>query len=120
MIAGRDAEPDVAIGDAHRFGSDRNIRHECDREARADRDAIDGRDDRLLAVEHVVDDVAGLLHHAADSLRVALHVLDHVEVAARRERAPRAGDDHNVGLVVIGDIEPYAAQLPMEAYDWWH
>jgi len=114
MIARGDTQSDVAVGDTHRFGGNRNIRHERDREARANRDSVDGRDDRLLAVEHVVDDIARFFQHAPDDLRVALHVLDHVEVAARRKRAARSGDDHDVGFVVIGDIEPDPAQLPMK------
>ena len=115
VIAGGDAEAQMAVGDAHRFGGDRDVGHERHRQARADRDAIDRRNDDLLAIDDVVNDVARLAHRLRDVGVVALHRLDHVEVAAGRKRATLAGDDDDVGLGIVVDVLPHPAQLPMQA-----
>src|SRR5262249_49747827 len=73
--------------------------------------SVDGRDDRLLAVDHVVDQVAHLAEHAGHPAVVADLALHHREVPARGERLARAGDHHDPGLVVARDVRPHPGQL---------
>ena len=69
MVAGGDAEPRVAVDDARRFfeAIDTSARSAAD-QAGADRGAAHGADDRLGAVDDVVDDVAASFQVASARL----------------------------------------------------
>ena len=60
-VTGSDAEPGVSIDDAGRFSRDRNVGENSDDEPSPDRRSIDGRDDHLVAIDDVVDEVLGFL-----------------------------------------------------------
>ena len=64
VIAGRDAEPRVAVDDRRRRSGDADVREQRHREPGADCRAVDRRDDRLAAVDDVVDEVARLVEDA--------------------------------------------------------
>jgi hypothetical protein len=75
-------------------------------EAGADRGAVHRRDDRLGAVDDVVDEVAGLLEHPDADREVVGHVGDEVEVAAGGERLALAAHDDDPGVGVGVDHRP--------------
>ena len=114
VVAGGDAEPRVAVDDLGLLRGDRDVGQDAGDQARADGGAAHGADDRLGAVDDVVDDVARLLPGAQQRV-VVLHVLfDEIEVAAGREHlAAGALDDHAVDRVVAVDVAPHVDQLGM-------
>ena len=82
-----------------------------DDEPGADGHAVHRRDDRLAAVDDVVDEVARLAEHPGARREVRDHLLDEIEVAARRERAAGAADDHGAGLGVGVDGAPHLGEV---------
>src|SRR5262245_19847357 len=114
VVAGGDAEPGVAVDDLGLLRGDRHVGQDARDQARAYGGAAHGADDRLGAVDDVVDDVARLLPGPQKRV-VVLHVLfDDVEVAAGREHlAAGALDDHAVDRVVAVDVAPHIDQLAM-------
>ncbi len=90
---------------------DRDVGEQPDREPGADRGAGHRRDDRLRAVDHVVDEVARLVEDAPPRLVVGRDLEHEVEVAARAERAVGAADEHRAGLVVVADRAPDRGEL---------
>ena len=106
MIAGGDAELGVAVDQLGGLGRDRNVGQHADHQARAHGGAADGADDRLAAIDHVVDEIARLLPTLAALLEVVGEIAGHVEVAARRERAAGAGDDDGRSVGVAVDVAP--------------
>ena len=107
MVARHHAEAQVPVGQACILGDDADVGHQRDREPRADGGAVDRRDDRLLAVEHVEHEVGGLGGHPRYRGVIARHLLEHLQVAARRERAPGTGDDGDLRGIVGGDVAPH-------------
>ena len=72
----------MAIDDACRFSGDRNVGEHCDDKAGTNGHAIDGGDDRFIAIYHAIDKIAGLLP-GLDALRFVVDIgVDHAEVAA--------------------------------------
>jgi hypothetical protein len=106
VIAGRDAELDVAVAEPGILRADRDVGQQGHHGARADGHAVDRRDDRLLAVDDVVDQVAHLGEHVRHPVVIAGHPPDHVQVAAGRERLTRSGDHGHPGIRVGGDFGP--------------
>ena len=78
---------------------------------RADGRAVHGRDQRLGAVDDVVDEVACLLPGAAKRLVVSHVLLDHVEVAAGGERLPGTAQDHGADVRIGVDLTPHLGQF---------
>src|SRR5204863_5101666 len=81
VVAGGDAELDVPVADLRVLGGDRDVGEKSGDGARAYGHAVDGRDDGLLAVDDVVDQVRHLGEHVRDRVVVAGDALDHREVA---------------------------------------
>ncbi len=82
VVARCDAELRVAVDDPRVGGHDRDVGEQADGEAGTDGRAGHRRDDRLRAVDDVVDEVARLVEDAQPG-RVIRRDLDHeVEVAA--------------------------------------
>ena len=102
---GRETNAGKALDEFHAFGGVAKIAGDGDIEARARRDAVHHRDDRL---RHHVDqphDHSGLRNETATLLR-RLQVVERAEVAARAERAPFPGQDDNTHFrVVLGLME---------------
>src|SRR5918995_1223502 len=95
MIARGDAEPGVAVDDLGFLRDDGYIGQDARDQARADGGTAHGADDRLGAVDDVVDDIARLLPRAEQGGVVLDVVFDEIEVAAGREHlAAGAVDDH--------------------------
>src|ERR1019366_5945080 len=107
MIAGCDTDPGVAVDQACRATGDRDIREQ----ARADRNTVHGRVHRLAAVDDVVDEVARLAEHPGADREVRDHLLDEIEIAARREGAAGTTDDHRARLRVAVDGAPDLRQV---------
>src|SRR3546814_4189950 len=77
----------MAVDDPGVARRDRNIGQERGHQPRPDRGAVDGRYDRLGAVDHVVDEIPRLLQRLPALLGILDDLFDHLEVAARRERS---------------------------------
>jgi hypothetical protein len=73
------------------------------------------RDDRLGAVEHVVDEVPRLPHHPRPGLEVAAHLLDQLERAARGEALALAPEQHGPHLGVGVELAPDLGQVAVRA-----
>src|SRR3546814_8698620 len=80
---------------------------------RPDRGAVDGRYDRLGAVDHVVDEIPRLLQRLPAVLGILDDLFDNLEVAARREGAPEATENDGVHRRITVDVAPHIAQLAM-------
>ena len=86
VVAGCDAEADVAIGQPAVLVDDRDVGHQGHRQPGADGDAVDRTDDRRVAFDHRAHDVARFAHDLHRSFVVADLLGDPVEVAAGAER----------------------------------
>src|SRR4029079_17701365 len=84
---------------------------QCDGEAGSDRVTVDRGDDRLAAVDDVVDEVARLVEDAQARAPVRRDVLDEAEVAAGAKRAVRAADHDDARLRVAVDRLPHRREL---------
>ena len=114
VVAGSDAQADVSVGNAGVLGGDGDVGHQGHRQAGAHGDPVDGGDDRLVQVQDVVDDVAGLFGVLGDDGGVVDGLLDHLEVAAGRESIAGAGDHGHPHLGVGADVQPDTAELVMQ------
>ena len=90
---------------------DRDVRQDARHQPCADGRPVDGRHDRLGAVDHVEDEVPGLAHDPGPHGVVGHQVVEHLEAPARREGPPGALQqrDGHVGVAVDG--EPHVGQL---------
>jgi enoyl-CoA hydratase len=113
MVTGRDAQSGVAVDDARARCRDAHVREQRHRQACADCRAVDRRDNRLAAVDDVVDEVARLVEHAEPRVPVARDVLDEREVAAGAERAAGAADEDDARLLVPVDLLPDLGEVPV-------
>ena len=98
---GRD-EPDghVRVRQVRRLRHVHDVGERDHAAAEADRGAVDRRDHRDPAPDHVEHELAAFGDHVAAQRAVVRHAVEEVEVAARRERAALAGDhrDARVGV----------------------
>src|SRR5436305_8312148 len=83
MVAGRNAEARMPVDDPRSWGGDRDVGQQPDRKPGAYGRSGDRRNDRLRAVDDVVDEVAGFVEDAKPRFVVARDHLDEVEVSAR-------------------------------------
>ena len=76
-----------------------------------DGNAIDRGNNRLVAVDDVVDEVAGFLP-CLHARHLVVHVrFDHAEIATRGKRLALAGQDDGTDIRVIIDVTPYIGEL---------
>src|SRR5581483_2543527 len=111
MVAGGHAETRVPVDDPRSGGGDADVGEERDREPRAHRRPVDRRDDRLAAVDDVVDEVARLVEDTQARLPVGRDVLDEAEVSARAEGAVGPAHEHGPRVRVAVDDRPDAREL---------
>ena len=114
MVAGRHAQAHMAIGEPRPFPGDGDVGQQRHGQAGAHRHAVDGRNDRLVQVNHMMDDVAGFLHGGSDDFGVADGLLDHLEIAAGRKGITGAGDDRHPHLRVLPQVGPDAAEFVVQ------
>ena len=93
------------------FVGDRDVGEQPADEAGADRRAAHGADDRLRAVDQVVDEVPRLLPVARARVEVVDDALDHVEVAAGGERLARTPKHGRGHALVRVDVAPHRLEL---------
>jgi len=74
---------------------------------------VDGGDDRLGAVDHVVDEVARLAHDARAHGIVADHLVEQVERAAGGEALACALDEGDAHVRIAVDDLPHVGKLPV-------
>src|ERR1700704_3058722 len=101
----------MTVDNARRLSADRYVGEDADDEARAYRDAVNGRDNRLVAVDDVVDEVFGLLpgRHARD--RVVQNAFDQLEIAAGGKRYAGSGHDDSIDIGIVIDVAPDTSEL---------
>src|SRR4051794_28784860 len=96
----------MTVGEAHVFVDDADIRHDGHGQTGADGDAVDGRDDGLVTVDDVQDDVPCILQGPRHVGIVAHDAPLHGDVTTGAEGLPCAGDDCDPGLRIGSDVEP--------------
>ena len=90
MVARRHPQARVAVHHARLPCRHRHIGQHPGPQARTHRRAVDRRDDGLLAMHELVDQVARLAAHAAARLGIAREVFHHGQVAPAGEALPLA------------------------------
>src|SRR5690606_12672053 len=75
--------------------------------------AVHGAHDGLVAVDHVVDQIAGFLPHPGAHLEVGGHVLHQCQIAAARKAQAAAAQHRAAHAVVAPHIAPDFAELPV-------
>jgi hypothetical protein len=83
MVAGRDSEAGVAVDDSRGASGNRDVRKQSHNQAGTDRRSLDGGDDRLRAVNDVVNEVPGLAEHPNAGSEVVCHLGDQVQITTR-------------------------------------
>ena len=97
------------------LGHDADIGKQTDNNACTHSDAVDRCDDRLRAVQHVVDDVARLFQDLHDFFVMAVRVPDSVEIAARGKRTARTGQHNDARFRILIDHGPKIGKSLMHA-----
>ncbi len=113
VVTGRDAKAGMAIDDLRVLRGNRNVREKPRDQPGAHGRAMHCGDDRLVAVDHVVDQVARFAPDARTNLEVGGHVLHQREVASRRKTLALASQDDGANLGVVTDVTPDARQFPV-------
>src|SRR5215203_6124877 len=103
----------MAVDELCRLACDGDIGKQCQRETCADGGAADSADDRLAAVDHVVDEVACFFPSGAALLEIDGEVLSHVEVAAGRKSPASPSNDHAGDVLISVDVTPDICEFPM-------
>ena len=80
-----------------------------------DRDAVDGRDDRLHRGQDLVDHRVGIPPLLDDGGVVGGHPLDHGQVASGRKGPPGPGDHRHGDRLVSVDHRPDLGELAVQA-----
>src|SRR5690242_6596470 len=106
MVASGHAQTGVTVDDARGLRGNRNIRKQATDEAGANCGAPHRADDRLRAVDDVVNEVAGLLPHLVPEVVVGHAALDDGEVTASRKRPLAAAQDNSGNVLAVIDIAP--------------
>jgi hypothetical protein len=104
----------MPIDDAAVPGRNGNIGEQTADEAGPNCNPAHRTDDRLAAVDHIVDDVARLLPLPCARREVVDILLDDREIAAGREYLPSAGQDHRIDARVGVNITPDVAEFRMQ------
>src|SRR6185437_11488986 len=113
VVASGNAKTRVTVDDARAPRRDGDVGEKPGNKSRADGRALDRRDDGLVAVDEVVDEVARFLPHAGARGEVAGDGLDHGEIAASREGVAGAAQQRHRDLAIGIDIAPDLGQLGM-------
>ena len=71
---------------------------------------VDRGDDRHAAPDHVEHELAAFGDHVAAQRAVVRHPVEEIEVAARRERAPLAGDDRDARVGIGAQLREQPRQ----------
>jgi hypothetical protein len=108
-----DAEPGVAVHDPCGPPTDRHVSQNANYKTGSDRNTVDRRNDRLVAVDDVVDEILGLFpgRHACHG--IIKNALDQLEIAAGGKCLPCARYDDRVDVGIIVDIAPDIGELGM-------
>ena len=116
MVACRNPNLHVAVGDLGLFRNDADVGQEGHGQPRADRHAVDGRDDGFVTGHHVVDHFGRFGERIGDNGGVAHHGRYPFEVTAGREGLIASTcDNSDFCPVVICHNLPYLRQFPVQA-----
>ena len=113
MVTGDDADAGVAVDDPGVASSNGDVGEQPHDQSSTDCRAFHRGDDRLGAVDRVVDQVARLTPDGGPVLEAADDVVDHVEVTAGRERPAFTAHDDDIDLGVLVDGQPDVGELPV-------
>ena len=116
VIAGRHAKTRMAVNDLCGARRDRDIGHHRDDEARTDRRSVNRRNDGLVAVDHVVNQIARFAVHAHAHRVVFDLCVDQIEASTRRERAAFAAHQHDARFRISVDHRPDIWKFSMNAF----
>ena len=101
----------MSVDDASRFRGNRDVGQQSSDQTSADGGPMDGADDRLVAIDQVVDQIARLLPDSAAQLKVGSHVRHHRKVAAAGESLAFAAQHGATHRIIVAKVAPDLAQL---------
>src|SRR5579872_5268546 len=101
----------MTVDNSRRLSANRYVSEDAHDEAGAHCNAIDGRDDRLVAIDDVVDEVFGFLPGRHAGHRIVENALDQLKIAAGRKSLAGSGDDDGVDIGILIDVAPDMGQL---------
>ena len=82
MIARRDAQAGVAVDDARGFRCDGNVGEQARHQACSDGGAVHGGNDRLAAIDNVVDQVLRFAPDPSANVEIVRYFLHQIQIAA--------------------------------------
>ena len=96
----------MAVNQPRRAGGNGHVGKDGEHQPGPDRCAVDGGDDRLAAIDQIVDHVACFLPHAHAGVEIRDHIVDQVEIAAGRECLAGAGQQDRIDAPIGIDGAP--------------
>ena len=104
----------MGVADLGRVGGVDDVAEKRQGAAQADGMARHAGDDRLFDIEQAVDHPLALPDRAREGLRIAVHVIEPIEIATGAKGAAGAGKDDYVGLFVARHIVENTRQFPVQ------
>ncbi|MBA7654540.1 hypothetical protein ES703_62420 [subsurface metagenome] len=101
----------VPVNNLGSLACDRHVSQNSDNEPRTRGWAIDRRDDRLVAIDDVVNEILGFLPGSHHLVEVARYSFDQAEISPRRKRLASPRHDNRVDVGVAVDINPHVGHL---------
>ena len=101
----------MAIDNPSGFSADRYIGKDTNNETGPNGHTIDCRNDRLVAVDDVIDEVFRLPPRCHARYRIIQYVLYQFEIASSGERLAGARHNHCINFGIIVDIAPNIGEL---------
>ncbi len=113
-VTGDQPHGDVRVGQVRGLRDEHDVAQQRHAAAEPDRRAVDRRDDRQREAQHLLDDLCAFANALVASDRIVEKRSDPVQVATGAERAPRAGQDDDLGLCVGRQLPPDIGQGPVQ------
>ena len=106
MVAGGDAQTGMAIDDTGLLGRDGYVGQQSGNQSRTHRRAMDRADDRLIAVNDVVDQVARLLPDLRAGDEIIRNRLHHRQIATARKAQPITAQHGATHRIIRTQVAP--------------
>jgi hypothetical protein len=101
----------VAVDDLGGSPGHRDVGEQCHHQARADRRPVNRRNHRLVEIDHVEHQIAGLAHDAQPVAEFTHGLVDQVEAAPGGERFAFAADQDDARIRVATDRRPDVGEI---------
>ena len=120
MITRRNPQARVAIHNLGRLAGNGNVSQQAGHQARTHRRPMHGTHNRLVAIDHVVNQVARLFPDTASNVEISRHVFHQRQVATTRKAQTLTAQHCCSHAVVARNIAPNFSQfrMPFVACGW--